>query len=100
MGTTSNTISFNASQVISYIHQGWHFNWSAVLENNNYAVTASQETDIIEKKWDKKNVFYYNDGTDNQKILIPMQYGTTLLANRVEITRIPGASEFYIRINI
>ncbi len=72
MGTNSNTISFNSNSVISYFHQGWHFNWNAVLESNNYAITASPETDIIEGQWVNKNVVYYN--IHSNQLMIPLKY--------------------------
>ena len=72
MGTTSNTISFTSSQVSNYIKQGWHFTWNAVLESNNYVATATQQTNIIEAQWVKKNVVLYN--ASGQELKIPMKY--------------------------
>jgi hypothetical protein len=70
--TTQNFSTATDPQLKAQTIQGYHFTWNAVLESNNSAVIASQQTNIIEKKWDKKNIAIYNE--NGEQLGIPLKY--------------------------
>lgn len=84
-GTSGNTIKFSSNNIQQYDEEGYHFNWSAVLENTNKHQTAYQQTKIIEAKWDKKNVVYFNDG--NHSLNIPLKYIKNCVDARLSFSR-------------
>ncbi len=70
--TTQNFSTSTDSQLKAHALQGCYFTWNVVLESNKNTSIASHQTNIIEKKWDKKNVFYYN--TTGRTLKLPIKY--------------------------
>jgi len=90
-GTTTTSISFTSSQVSTYIHAGWHFNWNAVLESNSNFATATLQTSIIESKWDNKNVVYFNQTGNDFKI--PLRYDPNATSISIYFSRDNSVSD-------
>ncbi len=65
---TQNFSTTTDSQLKAQAKQGNYFTWNVVLESNKAHSTALLQTKIIEKKWDKKNIFYYNNAKSNLKL--------------------------------
>ncbi len=84
-GTTKTIISFKSDDVKKYLIEGYYFTWNAVLEGYNHVSTAKQTTNIIEKKWDYKNLVLLNDA--KASINIPIKYDPNNPAKYIRIYR-------------
>ena len=61
----------------------------AVLDANSNASQAGI-TDIIESKWNNKNVVFYNSGTN--QLLIPLKYFSNTISTTISFSRVGGVS--------
>ncbi len=78
-------------QLNNAMQSGKQFKFYAVKEANNQTTFAGN-TKIIDSKIDGKNLVYYNDGTDNDVIKIPVPYNYSSSVNRITFYRVPDAS--------
>ena len=85
--TTQNFSTLTDAQLQEHAINGNYFVWNVVLESNNNTSTASQHTNIIEKKWVNKNVIYYNKTNGNNEIKIPAKYDPDHLPLNIVLER-------------
>lgn len=93
--TTGLSTSFNSSNFGTSILTGDIITYKAVLDANGFSATplsssnnpvGNVDTKIINKKLNLETVVYYNDGTNADKIKIPINYSPSINYNNVTIT--------------
>ncbi|MEP7165221.1 MAG: hypothetical protein ABI741_11030, partial [Ferruginibacter sp.] len=90
--TTQNFSTLTDIQLQIQAIAGNYFTWNVVLESNNSSLTASQQTNIIEKKWSDKNIIYNNDPNGNNEIRIPAKYDPSNSPINITFSRTTGSS--------